>query len=411
MHTARLRRFGLLAWAGLALTAPSQAQIDPEPRRLVHFGYDQTLSGPGPTAGYLFYYLNEPHFPLRKATWRAAIAPTYLDSELGLAGALGPHTDLGLGLAGGGFANSYSEVRSGDHVREDSFLGHGAGAALSAYHLFNPGRQIPLYGVCRASVQSLFYEKDRWTAQDFALPRDRTSVNLRTGLRFGGQEPFLDPLQALEISAWHQSQLRLRPDSYGYAGDRSLEAYSHLFWGRILFNYRSKASRHFSGSLTLGTSLDPDRMSAYKLGGLLPLTSEFPLGLPGYYTQELSARRFALLNARYAFPLDRSGSWLFNLFAAGASISYLPGLDQRDRWHSGVGCGIEHESYRRVWNLTLNYGYGIRAIRSGRYGAHSLTLLAQWDRLAGRQAAEEKPSPAEEGRHHHGLRWIPLWGK
>jgi len=76
-------------------------------------------------SGYAFYYRNQPNFLRTNLTLRLAAAPVYLDSELGLTGALGPHTDLGIGLAGGGFADSYFEVRQGEFLRGESFLGHG----------------------------------------------------------------------------------------------------------------------------------------------------------------------------------------------------------------------------------------------------------------------------------------------
>ena len=55
--------------------------------------------------------------------------------------------------------------------------------------------------------------------------------------------------------------------------------------------------------------MDADRFSAYRLGGFLPLVAEFPLSLPGYYFQEISARQFVLLNASYLLPLDAEKRW------------------------------------------------------------------------------------------------------
>src|ERR1039458_8293338 len=72
------------------------SQIDPEPRKLFQLGFNQSLEGAAPIAGYAFYYLNQPGFLRTNLTLRLAIAPVYLDSELGFRGALGPDTDLGL---------------------------------------------------------------------------------------------------------------------------------------------------------------------------------------------------------------------------------------------------------------------------------------------------------------------------
>ena len=83
-----------------------EAQIDSEKRRLLQLGYNQPLQGRGPISGYAFFYWNQPNFLQTNLTLRLAVAPVYLDSELGIGHALGAHTDLALGLAGGGFADS-----------------------------------------------------------------------------------------------------------------------------------------------------------------------------------------------------------------------------------------------------------------------------------------------------------------
>jgi hypothetical protein len=75
------------------------AQIDPYRRQLLQFGYNQPVKGHWPMAGYLFYLLNQPDFLRPDLTLRLAVAPTYLDGEFGFNHALGPHTDLALGLS------------------------------------------------------------------------------------------------------------------------------------------------------------------------------------------------------------------------------------------------------------------------------------------------------------------------
>src|SRR6266568_4133237 len=110
----------------------SRAQIDPSKRELIQLGYNLPLEGSGPLNAYAFYYLNVPHFVRTNFTVRLAVAPVYLDSELGISGVLGENTDLGLGLAGGGFADSYSEVRGGRYIRAESFTGNGGGGAASS---------------------------------------------------------------------------------------------------------------------------------------------------------------------------------------------------------------------------------------------------------------------------------------
>src|SRR3954452_23332754 len=115
----------------LAFCAASvcEAQIDPAKRELIQLGYTLPLEGYGPLNAYAFYYLNIPQFVRTNLTLRLAVAPIYLDSELGISSALGEHTHLGLGVAGGGFADTYSEVRQGKYIRAESFTGHGGGGS------------------------------------------------------------------------------------------------------------------------------------------------------------------------------------------------------------------------------------------------------------------------------------------
>ena len=93
------------------------------------------------------------------------------------------------------------------------------------------------------------------------------------------------------------------------AATAELNQQSHLFWAEAALAYTlPKSQQNFYVRLTAGTSVDADRFSAYRLGGFLPLVSEFPLSLPGYFYQEISARQFVLLNANYLLPLDQKSA-------------------------------------------------------------------------------------------------------
>lgn len=363
------------------LIVSASGQIDPTRRELIQLGYNQPLEGRGPIAAYAFYYVNQPQFLHRtNLTLRLALAPVYLDSELGVADVLGPNTDLGLGLAGGGFADSYSEIHRGKYERRESFLGHGGEISASLYHLFNPGGRIPLNAVLRTAAHFTGYSEDSNTDPAFRLPGDQSSMRLRAGLRWGGREPLMLPELAMEMSVWYEGEFRTDPGQYGYDNDRRLRRNAHLFWARALLNYTLPESKHsFGVNLTTGTGADTDRLSAYRLGGNLPLSSEFPLSLPGYYLQELTARSFGLLAGSYNLPLDRKQNWWFGVTAATALVEYLHDLEQPGRWHSGVGGGVVYRSPSDSWQIALGYGYGINAIRNGSRGAQSLSLLVQFD--------------------------------
>jgi hypothetical protein len=355
-------------------------QLDPEKRRSIQLGYNQPMEGRAPIAGYAFYYYNNPHFIETNLVLRLAVAPIYLDGELGFKGLISPTTDLGIGLAGGGFADTYSEIRKGNYTREESFTGHGGEVSASLYQLLNPGWQVPLYYVARATVHRSIFEKDSDTADNFSLPPDFNSYNFRTGFRLGGREPSMTSPLAFELSLWYQLQLRGESESYGFGNDRELEPYSQLFWGRALLKYTFEESQqYFDVGLTLGASARADRFSAYRLGGVLPFVSEFPLSIPGYYFQEISAEKFALINTEYSFPFTPGKSWRFSVYGAAAPVDYLDGLEQQGHWQSGAGAGITYLSPRRAWFVSLIYGHGFQALRHGDEGSDQVGLVFQYD--------------------------------
>jgi hypothetical protein len=376
-----MKRIGFaLLW--LALFAPifASAQIDPVKRDLIQFGYNQAFEGHQPLAAYAFYYHNQPDFVRTNLTLRLAVAPVYLDSELGFVGALGPNTDLGIGLAGGGFSDSYNEIRGGEFLPGESFDGNGAEISASIYHLFNPGDEIPLNFVLRGTAHYTVYNPNEDTAANFTLPGDHGDFNVRTGLRWGGVEPTLFPPLAMELSVWYEGHVRSNPGAYGFNGDRELKEQSHLFWAEAALAYTlPKSQQSFYVRLTAGTSVDADRFSAYRLGGFLPLIAEFPLSLPGYFYQEINARQFVLLNANYLLPLDGKKRWNLDVNAASAFVDYLPGESQSGNWLNGVGGGILYHSQSDRWKIMFNYAYGIDAIRSHGRGANSIGVLVQFD--------------------------------
>jgi len=382
----RLHGWLLVLLAALAALSANtaRAQIDPVRRELVQLGYNQPLEGHGPLAAYAFYFMNRPAF-LHESnlTLRLALAPVYMDSELGFSSALGPETDLAVGLAGGGFADSYAEVREGNYRKSESFLGHSAEVSSSIYHLFNPDSRIPLHGVVRVAAHYSAYTDDDKTADDFEVPDNQVAFRVRTGVRWGGREPVMMPELAMELSAWYIGEVRTDPNEYGFDNDRSVNRVAHQFWARGLLTYTTPEWKHnFGVMMTAGTGINLDRFSAYRLGGNLPLYSEFPLTLPGYYFQELSAESFILFGATYNLPLDRKQRFRLNITGATGGVDYLDGLEQPGRWHSGLGGGLVYRTPSDQWQIAIGYGYGFDAIRDDHRGGQSIFLLLQfdWDR-------------------------------
>ena len=384
-----------LLWLAWCLPVLASAQIDPVQRDLVQFGYNQAFEGHQPLAAYAFFYHNQPDFLRTNLTLRLAVAPVYLDSELGFVSGLGPHTDFAIGLAGGGFGDGYNEVHDGQYLPGESFDGDGGEISASVYHLFNPGDEIPLNFVLRGTAHYSFYNRTDDTAANFALPNDHGDFSVRTGVRWGGVEPTLFPPLAMELSIWYEGHLRSDPGAYGFGGDRELKEQSHLFWAEAALAYTlPKSQQSFYVRLTAGASVDADRFSAYRLGGFLPLIAEFPLSLPGYYFQEISARQFVLLNANYLLPLDAKKRWNIDLNAGSAFVDYLAGESQPGNWLNGVGGGILYHSRSDRWKIMLDYAYGIDALRSHGRGANSIGLLLQIDLGKKRSPNFNSPQPS-----------------
>ena len=356
------------------------AQLDPIARNLAELGYDQPITGQGPQALYAYYYYNNPEYIRPNLTLRLAVAPAYLYGELGFKQLISPHTDVGLGFYGGAFGDNYYEVRQGRFYEGESFYGFGGGAALSVYHLLDPNWLIPLNLVGRVGVRESFFSADSDTLNTFTVPENLTTGFLRTGLRFGGKEPVLYPDLGLEISAWYERQWRNDIDPYGFNGDRQLNVASSLYWAYAGLNYSwTNIGHQVSFAVTAGTSSGADRLSAWRLGGVLPLVSEFPLVMPGYYYEELTAKSFAHFYGRYLVPLEHSHRLQFMLEGAAARLSYLPGFEQREAWQTGAGVGLSYTPRSKNCRIVLRYGYGFNAIRNGKEGGQSIGLLFQYD--------------------------------
>jgi hypothetical protein len=364
----------------LLLPLLSFAQVDPEKRDLLQIGYNGAFEGHQPFSGYAYYYHNQPDFLSdTNLTLRVALAPTYLDSEYDISHALGENTDIGIGVAGGAFADSYNEIRGGTFYPADSFDGYGGEVSGSLYHLFDPGRLIPLYLVLRGTAHYSSYAANSDTASDFKVPNPHLDGSVRAGLRFGGVEPTLFPALAMELSVWYEGHFRTAAGNYGVDNDETMNLQSHLFWSEAALSYTFPNKQNIYVRLTAGTSVDADRFSAYRLGSFLPLIAEFPLSLPGYFYQEISARQFVLLNANYLVPLNRKATWALAFNASTAVVDYLPDEGQAGNWLNGVSGGIMWHSPSDRWKIMTDYAYGINAIRGGQRGANSVGLLLQID--------------------------------
>ena len=373
-------------WVGVGVMlgvagGPAMGQVDPYERNLLQLGYDQPTGRQGPQGLYAYYYYNDPVLLGANTALRLAIAPVYVDGEIGFRQLLSHTTDVGLGFYGGAYGDNYYEVRQGNYRRSESFFGHGGGLSSSLYQLLNPGMVIPLNAVARGGFRYSTFARTSDTSDDFELPDGRPMPFARAGLRLGGKQPLLYPDLGVEVSAWVERQWRLNDGAYGFDHDRTMNERSDLYWAYGGLDYSwTNVGHKASLAATAGGSADTDRFSAWRLGGVLPLVAEFPLILPGYFYQELTAKKFVHLHASYLFPLDPEERFKFRIEGASALVDYLAGFEQTSPWQTGVGCGVSYTSKRKFCRVVLRYGYGFNAIRDhGREGGHSIGVLFQYD--------------------------------
>jgi hypothetical protein len=374
------RLFSLVSLVALLGSFNCYAQIDPMHRNLLELGYDQPLTGKGPQGVYAYYYYNTPELFNTNTALRLAIAPAYVDGELGFKQLLSPTTDVGLGFNGGAFGANYYEVRQGQFYQNESFNGSGGGVALSVYQLLNPGMLIPINVVARGGMRDSAYTDTSQTAGNFALPADQVVGYTREGIRVAGKEPLLYPDLGLELSVWYERDWRLDSQEYGFDNDRSISPNVNLYWLYAGLNYAwTNTGQKISFAFTAGGSTGADQLGAYRLGGVLPLVSEFPLILPGYYYEELTATGFEHFYGAYDIPLMPDHRLEFRLEAATAHVDYLNGYQQSSDWQTGVGGGLTFAPKNKSFEIVLRYGYGFNAIRDGKEGAQSIGLLFQYN--------------------------------
>ena len=395
-HNSPLTGSRLLAGAAaLTLVAfNASAQIDPAPRQLLDLGGDASVTDSGPMGAYAFYYWNMVNVPTTNQFLRLVIAPVYVDSELGFNGLLGEYTDLGIGAFGGLYANSYQEVDGGRWYKNQSFDGNGGGASVSLYHRFNPDQHIPLNGVLRARMNYESFDTTSDTANNFVLPESQPVITYRAGLRWGGKEPMLGPVLAMEVSGWYELEQRTAPGGYGFGNDRELERVSQRFFGRAQINYTTLESKHYIvAGLQGGGTVNADRLSAYRLGGVLPYTKEFPLTIPGYFYQELSAKSFGLAYAGYTIPFGSQDQWSLIGNGGAALVDYVDGTGQAGAFNSGIGAGVGYNAPSQRWKVMSLFGYGFEARREHGQGGYSLGMAFQYNfgslQYAGMKESEE----------------------
>lgn len=363
----------------LLMTAEGFAEIDPVRRNNLEFAFEGPLRGNGPLGGVGFLLINRPHFPTKDTYLMTVISP-YLYTEITRDKLPAEGHALGLGIGGGFLANDFEQVRNGSYKRQESFRGNGADAALSYYLRPSPiGGVLPVDGIVRATTRYADYLKGADTESAYKLPADTFIHGARVGVRIGGIPPELLPEKALELSLWYEADYRVKTGLHGLPGrQQETEHLTQQAWGR-LGGTMPVWSRH-SASLMMsgGISGRTDELSCYRMGSGLRFQDEFPYVIHGYYSREIFARSFFLLNTSYRFPPVPDLQHLQLQFSYDyARVGYQPGHELPHNSLNGLGADIILFLPKEM-TLTLGYGYGIDASRHGGFGGQQLNIMYEW---------------------------------
>jgi hypothetical protein len=300
------------------------------------------------------------------------IAPTYVEGELDRDRVFGwTGQAVGFGLFGGFLPYGFDDFQDGRYLRRQSFTGSGGGIALGYYPHVELGGGLPLQGQLRLTASYVGYDKGSDTAQGFQLPRATPISRGRVGVRLGGKPPELLPKVALGLSLWYEGTYRQEAASYGLPEARDLlEHFTDRAWGSLVLVATVAETHTLSLTATAGTSTQTEKLSTYRMGAALPFRSEFPLILHGYYSEEVFAKRFWLINAAYRFPVW-PGSERLQLSADLAQVDYLPGRTLPRTTLRGLGLDLTTRVTRRV-SLVVGFGYGLDAPRRNGFGGEEL---------------------------------------
>jgi hypothetical protein len=220
-----------LLWLTLFAPVFASAQIDPVKRDLIQFGYNQAFEGTSRWPPTRFIITTSRIFCARtsRCGWRSRRFIWIPNSAS--SARLGPNTDLAIGLAGGGFADSYNEIRGGNFCRRilrrqrrGNFREH----LSPVQSRRRDSAELGLRGTAHYSI----LQPQRQHGGQFQLPADHGDFSVRTGLRWGGVEPTLFPPLAMELSVWYEGHLRSDSGAYGFDGDRELNPSNRICFGR-----------------------------------------------------------------------------------------------------------------------------------------------------------------------------------
>ncbi len=368
---------GFLSVIFMVLAAlPARGQVDVAHRRTLTiqtgFAVADSEEQPG---GFGFYWFNENHYPWTNTALRVIFAGIFVDSEFSCFLPASPNIAIGFGGGGGLNIDSIVPYRDGERDSGQQFLGDNANLRVFINHTVTEvpvgdAGAIPLNVRGTYAVSGSFYREDSNT-RNFTLPADFITQSLTAEIRFGGVEPGLLTRRGLEVYAALEANYRSGFEAFGPNGALfpAHSTYQRAF-GDIALKLPVGTNTVFA-KVSGGLGNNIDELSAYKLGGNLVNVEPFASTIHGYYTREIFAEDFYLVNLEFRVPICDARQLTGHLYADFAEAKQLDGAS-RD-WHSFLGLGGGF-SFRGPWqaDLLLSYGYGFNALRNGDRGGHEV---------------------------------------
>ena len=375
-----MKRFLPVCFLVLA-AVPARGQVDVEHRRTLTIQTSVAVAdSEEQIGGFGFYWFNENQYPWPNTALRVVFAGLFVDSELSYF--LPAHTNIAVGVGGGGglYLDSIVPYRDGERLPSEQFFGDNANLRVFINHeiLQVPVGDlgaIPLNVRGTYAVSGSFYREGSQTSA-FTLPADFITQSLTAEIRFGGIEPGLLTRRGLEIYGALEANYRSGFEAFGPNGALfpAHSTYQRAF-GDLALKLPVGPNTVFA-KLSGGLGNNIDELSAYKLGGNLVNVEPFASTIHGYYTREIFAEDFYLVNVEFRFPISDCRHLTGHLYGDFADAKQLDGA-ARD-WHSflGAGAGL---SFRGPWatDIIVSYGYGFNALRNGDRGGHEVGLALE----------------------------------
>lgn len=367
-----MRKFLIVAAFSLLATR-CFAQVDVEHRRTltIQTGF-AVADSEEQLGGFGFYWFNENNFPCTNMALRVLFAGIYADAELSYFLPAATNTAIGVGFGGGVFVDSITPYAAGERLSSQEFYGDNVNLRLFVNQTIPNPTPIPLNLRGSYIISGSFYRSTDNTT-GFVLPSNFLTQTAMVEFRAGGIEPGLTARRGVELYVAADANYRSGFDAFGPTGSLfpTESSYQRVFGslaGKIPLQQTTIFLRVAGG---LGD--DIDQLSAWKLGGNIAGVEPYTYTIHGYYTREIFAEDFGLVNIVLSQQLMEKHNVTAHLYGDYARAHTV--APQDGDWHDffGAGAGV---SFRTFWDIDMliNYGYGFNAIRNGARGGHEVGL-------------------------------------